>query len=131
LSGATLNELGRGGTRVIVTEAVFDGSAWLVAVTVTVCCVVTEAGAVYRPGALQLPALGGAIVQMTAGLAVLLMLTANCCDWPTVRVTLGGVKLTVTGGSKVTVAEMDRVESPRMVPVIATVCCVSMLAGAV
>jgi len=43
------------GRRLIVGVADFVVSAWLVAVTETVCAVVTEAGAVYSPPAVNVP----------------------------------------------------------------------------
>ena len=49
---------GTGATRLTVAVADFVGSATLVAVTVTVCEVVTIAGAVYNPAALIVPTLG-------------------------------------------------------------------------
>ena len=48
----------------------FVGSATLVAFTVTVCELVIEAGAVYRPAAVMLPTTG-LIDQVTAVLLVL------------------------------------------------------------
>jgi hypothetical protein len=48
----------------------------LVAVTVTVCCVVILFGAVYRPAALMVPSSDGLIVQIAAVLHV--PATTNC-----------------------------------------------------
>jgi hypothetical protein len=41
-----------------------------------------------------------------------------------------GTTLTETGGIRVTTAETDELESPTVVAVTVTVCCVSMLRGA-
>ena len=50
-----------------VTVALPDlvGSAVLVAVTVTVCCVDTETGAVYKPPVVMLPTPAGMMLQLT------------------------------------------------------------------
>src|SRR5271157_145682 len=135
LAGVTLTDTGRvaaAGTRVIVAEADLVGSAWLVAVIVTVCCKPTAAGAVYNPAALIVPTPAGMAVQVTAVLLVLATLAVNCCVWPPLEsVTLAGVTLKDTGGMRVTVAVSDVDETPRVVAVIVTVCCVSILEGAV
>src|ERR1700739_4348575 len=54
-----------GGKSVTVAFADFVVSAWLVAVTVTACAAVTEAGAVYSPPAVSVP-ICGVYVQVTA-----------------------------------------------------------------
>jgi hypothetical protein len=64
-------------------------------------------------------------------LLVLFTLAVNCCVWPALSVALPGVTLTVTAGIRATVAEIDEVESPKVVAVMATVCCDGMLFGAV
>src|SRR5271157_1534116 len=112
LAGVTLTDTGRvaaAGTRVIVAEADLVGSAWLV-----------------------VPTPAGMAVQVTAVLLVLATLAVNCCVWPPLEsVTLAGVTLKDTGGMRVTVAVSDVDETPRVVAVIVTVCCVSILEGAV
>ena len=70
-----------GGINETVAEADFVGSAWLVAVTVTVCCDVMLAGAVYKPVALTLPTPLGLIDQVTVELVVLVTVAVNCCVW--------------------------------------------------
>jgi hypothetical protein len=59
--------------------AVLELSAWLVAVTVTVCDEYGSPGAVYRPAALIVPAFVGLIDHVTAVLAVPATLAVNCC----------------------------------------------------
>lgn len=71
-----------GGLRVMVAVAVFDVSAALVAVTVTVCCVATLAGAVYRPPLLMLPTPAGLIDQVTVVFADPVTVAVNCCVAP-------------------------------------------------
>jgi hypothetical protein len=68
-----------GGYNVIVDEADFVVSAWLVAVTITVCWLVILAGAVYRPEELIVPTPPGEIVQVTAVLPLFTTLAENCC----------------------------------------------------
>ena len=79
----------------------------------------------------MVPRPAGSIVQVTAVLLVFATLAVNCCVCPPVSVALLGARLIVTAGVKVTVAEIDLVESPRMVAVTGTVCCDEMLSGAV
>jgi hypothetical protein len=67
------------GINVTVAVAVAEELAWLVAVSVTVCCVVMLAGAVYRPEELMLPTPPGVIVQFTVVLLVLVTVAVNCC----------------------------------------------------
>jgi hypothetical protein len=80
--GATLVIVGSGMLTVTVAAADFVVSAWLVAVTLTVCCFMMLAGAVYRPEALIEPVPEGLIVQLTAVFEVFATLAANCCVWP-------------------------------------------------
>ena len=54
------------------------GSAMLVAFTVTVCELVIEAGAVYRPAAVMLPTTGLSD-QVTALLTAPATVAENCC----------------------------------------------------
>ena len=64
----------------MVAVAVADAFAWLVAVTVTACCVVTVAGAVYNPVALTLPAPDS--VHVTAVLLAFTTVALSCCVCP-------------------------------------------------
>ena len=70
------------GIRVTVAKADLLVSAWLVAVTVTVCCAEIVAGAVYSPDALTVPTPAGLIVQVTAVLLVFVTVAVNCALWP-------------------------------------------------
>jgi hypothetical protein len=67
-----------GGSRVTVAAADFVESATLVAFTVTVWELTIEAGAVYRPEALMLPA-SGLIDQVTVVLPVLVTVAEKLC----------------------------------------------------
>jgi hypothetical protein len=96
----------------------------------TVCCAVTPAGAVYKPVGLIDPPPAGFNVQVTAVLLALATVATNCCVCPEVSVADMGTTLTETGGIRVTTAETDELESPTVVAVTVTVCCVSMLRGA-
>jgi hypothetical protein len=75
-AGETVTEIG--GISVIVADAETDDSAWLVAVTVTVCCDVTLDGAVYNPDELIVPT-EGLMDQVTAVLLVFKTVAENCC----------------------------------------------------
>jgi hypothetical protein len=66
------------GINVTVDEADTAVFAWLVALTVTVCCVEIVAGAVYRPDELIVPVPVGLMVQVTAVLVVLVTVAVNC-----------------------------------------------------
>jgi hypothetical protein len=70
------------GIKVTFDEADTAVFAWLVAVTVTVCCVEMVAGAVYKPDELIVPVPAGLIVQVTAVLLVLVTVAVNCCACP-------------------------------------------------
>ena len=65
------------GTNVTAALAVLVVSAALVAVTVTVCCEVTELGAVYRP-LLEIVPTAGLSDQVTAVLVVPVTVDVNC-----------------------------------------------------
>jgi hypothetical protein len=71
------------GINVTLAEADWVVFAWLVAVIVTVCCVVIVAGAVYRPDELIVPIFVGLIVQVTAVLYEFVTVAVNCCVCPT------------------------------------------------
>ena len=59
------------------------GAATLAAVIVTICSVVTLAGAVYNPDVLIVPApVAGVIAHVTAVLLVLVTFEVNCCACP-------------------------------------------------
>ena len=119
------------GSSVVVSVADWVVSQTLVAVTSTVCGAEIPAGAVYRPLGVIAPRPAGLMLQVTAVLAVLVTLAVNCCVWPPVRVTLNGATVTDTGGISVTIA-VDGVDAtPSVVPVIVTVCCDWIVAGAV
>jgi hypothetical protein len=96
-----------------VTVAVEDllVSAWLVAVTVTVCWAEIVAGAVYSPDVLIVPTPAGLIVHVTAVLA-LFVVAVNCCVWPAYSKLVEGETLTVmlSKGSPL----MPNVEFPLM-----------------
>jgi hypothetical protein len=113
-----------------VAEADWVMSAGLVAVMVTVCCAVIVAGAVYRPEELIVPT-PELIDQFTAVLLALLTLAANCCVCALYSVDVEGVTPIDTGGNNVIVTGRDSLDAPSVDAVIVTVCCVSMLAGAV
>jgi hypothetical protein len=122
-----------GGVSVTVAEALFAGSAWLVAVTVTVCCVVMLEGAVYSPVVVPIEPTSGLIDHVTAVFVVPETAAVNCCVCDGPRLTVVGETdtLTTAGGTSVTVAEALFVESAWLVAVTVTVCCVVMLEGAV
>jgi hypothetical protein len=109
---------------VIVDVAVLDVSATLVAVTVTVCCAATVAGAAYRPAAETVPApLAGEIVHVTDVFAEFVTVAVNCCVWASYKVLVAGVidTLTGAGGFNVIVAVADLDESATLVARIVTV----------
>ena len=79
--GLTVTVIGGSSVMVAVPSAVL--LAALVAVTVTVCAVVTVAGAVYNPPLLTVPApVAGLIVHVTAVLLVFVTVAVNCCVPP-------------------------------------------------
>jgi hypothetical protein len=121
----------RVGSKVTVADADLVPSAWLVAVSVTVCCAVMPAGAAYRPLLLIDPVPAGLIDQVTAVLLVFVTLAENCWVWLPYKLALLGATVTPIGGINVTVAEADFVVSAWLVAVTVTVCCVAMAAGAV
>jgi hypothetical protein len=73
----------------------FDGSATLVAVTVTVCCELMLAGAVYRPVPLIVPTLGVRL-QVTEVLLLPLTVGVNCWLWDGPNVEAVGASPTLT-----------------------------------
>src|SRR5712691_8411179 len=93
------------GSRVMVARLDFVLSVTLVAVTTTLCDAVTVAGDVYRPAELIVPApVAGLMDHVTAVFTAFETVAVNCWVWPMVRVTVAGATLTVTGGSRFTVA---------------------------
>ena len=120
-----------GASSVIAALADLVPSATLVAVTVTACCAVILAGAVYSPVLLTVPTLGFTL-QVTAVLPEPPVTVAvNCCVWPAARVAVAGLRETFTGASRVTAALAVLVASATLVAVTVMVCCAVMLAGAV
>ena len=69
--------------------------------------------------------------QVTAVLEVFATAAVNACVCDGVRVTLPGVNATLTGGTSVTLALADLVESATLVAVTVTVWAAEMVAGAV
>ena len=68
------------GVSVMLAVALLEVSAWLTAVTVTICGLVITVGAVYKPELLIVPApVVGLIVQVTAVFVVWLTVAENCC----------------------------------------------------
>jgi hypothetical protein len=107
---------------VTIAEADFVESARLVAVMVTVCCVVMFAGAVYKPSPLIVPDPAGLIVQLTDVSPALATVAVNDRLSPLCRVALPGVILTATaGGRSVTVADATFVGSAWLAAVTVTV----------
>ena len=105
-------------------------SATLVAVTVTVCALEMEAGAVKTPAAEMLPT-AGLSDQVTAVFEVFATVAVNACVCDGVRVTVPGVNATLTGGASDTLALAFLVESATLVAVTVTVCALGIEAGAV
>ena len=115
---------GARGQELIVADADWLASAWLVAVIVTVCCEFVVVGAVYRPAASIVPTPLGLIVQLAAVSLVLFTTEVNCCVCPAYRVTLSGATLIATGraaGINVTVDDADWDVSATLVAVMYTV----------
>ncbi len=119
------------GVRVMLADADLVGSAWLVAVTVTVCGAAMVSGAVYNPEALIAPTPLGLNHQVTAVLLVLATVAVNCWGLPASSVALAGATLTAMPGTRVTAAEADLVGSAWLVAVTVTTCCTATPAGAV
>ena len=73
-----LTETAMGGSSVIVATAVAVFSAWLIAVSVTVCGAVMFAGAVYKPVVLIVPTPVGVIIHVTATMQLPVTEATNC-----------------------------------------------------
>jgi hypothetical protein len=99
------------------------------AVTVTGCALAMMAGAVYSPLIEMLPTLG--LIDHATPKPGWLTLAVNCWVCPPVSVTLGGLTVTVNGGTSVTVALPDWKLSATLVAVTVTDCWPAMLPGAV
>ena len=119
-----------GGASDTLALAVLVESATLVAVTVTVCALEMEAGAVKTPAAEMLPT-AGLSDQVTAVFEVFATVAVNACVCDGVRMTLPGVNATLTGGASDTLALADLVEFATLVAVTVMVCALEMEAGAV
>jgi len=114
----------------MVAELVLVLSAALVAVTVTVCGLATEPGAVYRP-VLSIAPTVGLIAQVTDVLLAPVTLAANrrACD--AYKIAVLGLVVTVTSGFRVIVAVAVLVVSATLWPVTVTVCVELIESGAV
>ena len=84
------------GFKVMVDVAVFEVSAWLVAVTVTAVVAATVAGAVYSPEVLIDPVPVGLMVQFTVVYVVFVTAAVNCWVCPPPSVAVAGVTDTPT-----------------------------------
>jgi hypothetical protein len=125
-----LIEIVTAGCRLTVAVAFLVLSAELVAVTVTVCAEVIDAGAVYRPLVEIVPA-DGLIAQVTAVFVEPETEAVNCCVLPAARVLVEGLIEIVTAGCRLTVAVAFLVLSAELVAVTVTVCAEVIDAGAV
>jgi len=105
---------------VTIADALFEESATLTALTVTVCCDAT-AGAVYRPPDVIVPAPEGLTDHVTAVLFVSITVARNCCVCSAARETAAGATVTATGPS-VTAADADLLGSATLVAFTRTVC---------
>jgi hypothetical protein len=102
----------------------------LVAITVTVCCELSDTGAVYTPSLAMLP-IPGFNDHITPEFAVPVTVAENCACCPGPTCMLFGVTEMVTLGFKVTAAVAVLVKSALLVALIVTVCTFAMLDGAV
>jgi hypothetical protein len=93
-----------GGTSDTIALATLVESAALVAATVTVCEVETDAGAVYRPDAEMLPS-AGLSDQLTAVFEVLATAVVNAWACAGRSATLNGVNAALTGNSTLKIFE--------------------------
>lgn len=99
------------GVSCTVAVADFVGSATLVAVMVTVCGELIEAGAVYRP--LTSVPTAGFIDQVTAVFVLPVTVAVNCEVCEADRFALGGLSATLTPGSGAGVEDAaDSVTTP-------------------
>jgi hypothetical protein len=102
----------------------------LVAVTVTVCCALSDTGAVYTPSLAMLPT-PGFNDHITPEFVVPATVAENCACFPGPTCVVFGVTEIVMLGFKVTAAVAARVESALLVALIVTVCTLAIFDGAV
>ncbi len=107
----------------------FVESATLWAVTVTAWGVETLDGAIYRPAVEIVPA-DGLIDQVTAVLLVPRTVAANCCVPEGAKLTVDGLRDTVTAWRSVITAVATFVGSATLVAVIVTLWVVGAVLGA-
>jgi hypothetical protein len=120
LKGVSEIEIVGVGAKTMLALANFVGSAALAAVTVTVCALETEVGALYKPVFVTVP-ISGLTDQLTPVFVVPPTVAVNCCAWEAPRETLAGLTVTVIGGARATVPLADWVGS-------ATLCAVTVTA---
>jgi hypothetical protein len=106
-------------------------SATLVAVTVSTCVEVTDAGAVYKPVASSVPIPAGATDHVTEVLLLNVTVAVNCCACPPESVDTPGVTLIGAEGSSVRMTDADWVVFAWLVAVTVTVSVAATVAGAV
>ena len=111
----------------MLAVAVLVESTTLAAVSVTVCELLIEAGAVYTPFTI-VPA-AGFKDQVTAVLLVPVTVAAKVADPPSPSDTEAGPTVTPTGCND-TMALADLVESATLVAVTVTACWLAIIAGA-
>jgi hypothetical protein len=117
-------------------EPVLDGSAALVAVTVTVSGAGTAAGAVYSPVPLTVPQAAAlhpapSKLQVTAVFEVPTTDAFNCCVAPVITEVLAGVTVTTTTDMIVTVADAVLLGSAMLVATTLTLAGEGATGGAV
>lgn len=117
-------------------EPVLDGSAALVAVTVTVDGDGTTEGAVYSPVASTAPQAGAlhpapCTLQVTAVFELPTTDALNCCIAPVTTEMLAGVTVTTTTGTMVTLAEAVLLGSAMLVAATVTLGGAGATGGAV
>src|ERR1019366_986756 len=115
--------------RLMAALADLVGSATLRAVTVTVCDVRILDGAVYRPAEEIVPT-GGLIDQVTAVLLVPKTVGVNCCVPEGARLTVDGLRDTVTAWRSAITAVAVFEGSAILVAVILSLCVVGAVLGA-
>lgn len=99
------------GFSVIEAEALFVPSARLVALTITLCELLTDEGAVYNPPLEIVPA--PLRLQLTEVLLLPVTVAKNCCDCPADRPLTAGVIETETG---LTGADVEPMGPPKNNP---------------
>ena len=96
-------------------EPDLDGSATLVAVTVTVSPEVTVEGAVYSPLLDSVPS-EGFLLQTTEVFALPVTVAENCCCWEGDTLTVAGLTDTDTGGGLPTTVQVPFWTHPEFRP---------------